>query len=920
MSRQLSRPFWVAVISVVPLCASIPQTYLGDYTGYDVAGRAVNVHAGQADVRFIFYATDIVRVDFLPLTGSVPDSSLVVIRDTSDAVAVSISETDSTLTLTSSSLRVLCRKYPLRMSYLDGAGVPLLAEPESGGLATVGSSRAANFVLHSSDHFYGTGERGIGLDLVGRSFDSYNTAAYGYGSALSTMNTNVPFLASTNGYALYFDNTYPGSFDLGASDQGKFAYVAAGGELTMYVIAAPSVQDELERYTWLTGRQPLPPRWAFGYLQSKFGYRNETEARAMVQTMRQKQIPCDAIILDLYWYDKMGDLTWNTTNFPDPFQMMSDFLAAGFKTIAITEPYIINSSPNWAEASAGGYLATDSNGTSYLLPNWWSCNCPASLLDITNPSARSWWWGKHPAFFGAGLAGIWTDLGEPERHPDDMKHVLGTASKVHNVYDLLWAQADFEGFNAFRPDRRLFNLTRSGFAGIQRYGVVPWSGDVRKSFGGLAVQLPMLLNMGMSGLAYHNSDIGGFCCGTTTAELYVRWMEYGTFCPIARAHGAGPAVGGQDTEPWAFGAAAESIATKYIRLRYELLPYTYTMAHENYASGMPLARPLLFEQPDANTFNESSSYLWGDAFLVSPVVEAGQSSKTVYLPAGTWYDYWTDVQYTGGQAVTVSAPLDVLPLFVRGGSIVPMQSVMNFSDERPLDTLTLSIYPLRDQPAAFTLYEDDGYTLRYQTGQYAETVVEEHLSGSDSVPSLHLTIGPAVGSYEGKPSRRVYLSDIHGVGEGPGSVLRNGVSIPERLSYDELRSNGDGYYYDHDKRRLVIQSPGSPDSTVTLLAENLVLLTVKEQTPSPHEFRLEPNYPNPFNPTTKIAFSVPVRGLVSLKVFDLLGKEVATLMEKVLAPGSYTVTFDGDGLASGVYICRLQSGPFHATAKLTLVK
>ncbi len=904
----------------LPLCQGLSQTYLGDYSGYSIAGKVITVTAGQSSARFIFYAPDIVRVDFLPLLGTVPDSSFVVVRDTTDALSPSVEENDSTLTLSSSAVSVVCTKYPLRFSYRSGSGALLLEEPVSGGLAQMDSARIANFVLDPSEHIYGTGERGIGLDLRGETFSSFNTQVYGYSYPLSTMNINIPFLASTKGYALYFDNTYPGMFDLGASSTDRFSYEASAGELTFYVIAGARVENQLERYTWLTGRQPLPPRWAFGYLQSKFGYRNETEARTMVQTMRYEQIPCDAIILDIYWFNRMGDVSWYSANFPDPFQMMSDFQAAGFKTIVITEPYIIDASANWTEASTGGFLTTDSAGGSYLMPHWWSCDCPASLIDMTRPSARSWWWSKHPPFFGSELAGIWTDLGEPERHPDDMNHFLGSTAKVHNIYNLLWAQSVFEGFNQFRPNRRLFNLTRSGFAGIQRYGVIPWSGDVGKSFGGLAVQLPMLLNMGMSGLAYHNSDIGGFCCGFTTPELYVRWMQYGSFCPITRAHGTGPAIGGQNTEPWAFGPTAESIARKYLQLRYQLLPYIYTMAYENHTTGMPLSRPLFFRYPDASAFSESSSYLWGDAFLVSPVVQEGQTSKTIELPQGMWFDFWNDIQYAGGASITYGTPLDIMPLFVKAGSIVPMQAVMNFSNERPLDTLFLHTYPSSGEATRFTLYEDDGYTLAYQSGQYARTLIEQSRSGSDTSASMTVQIGSTVGSYEGKPAQRVYLTDIHGVAAGPTSVLRNGMPIPERFSYDELRQNGDGYYYADSIHQLFIHTPAFADSSDRLVAENLVLVSVHEQATIPREFRLGQNYPNPFNGSTRIQFMIAERRMITLKVYDVLGREVATLASGVKDPGTYTIEWDGSKHASGVYLYRLQAGDHLANRKMLLLK
>jgi alpha-glucosidase (family GH31 glycosyl hydrolase) len=914
----------IGLILILPFIQATGQTYVGDYTGHTVAGKAISVHAGASSARFIFYQADILRVDFLPAPGTVLDSSFVVTQDTTEMVSLFITETDSTLEIASPSINVRCSKYPLRVSYYDATGRLLLAEPVSGGLATDQSARVANFSLSPSEHFYGTGERGIGLDLRGLAFDSYNTQVYGYGSALSTMNINIPFLASTNGYALYFENTYKGRFNLGSIDPSTFSYRTLGGELSYYFIAASTTKDQLERYTWLTGRQPLPPRWAFGFLQSKFGYQTETAARSMVQTMRQKQIPCDAIILDLYWFDRMGDISWNLATFPTPFQMMTDFLTQGIKTVVITEPYVIINSSNFGEASFNRYLGTDASGQTYLLDNWWSCNCDAGLLDMTKPAARDWWWNKHPPFFGSQLAGIWTDLGEPERHPDDMMHHLGSTMKTHNIYNLVWAKTIFEGFNQFRSNQRLVNLTRSGYAGIQRYGVVPWSGDVAKNFSGLSVQLPMLLNMGMSGLGYHNSDIGGFCCGFTTPELYVRWMQYGTFCPITRAHGAGPAVGGQDTEPWAFGATAEDISRHYIQLRYQLLPYIYTFARENYETGTPLARPLFFDYPTDNTlYNHSSSYLWGDAILVSPVVQAGQTTKDVYLPQGRWVYYWDDQVYNGGQSINVATPLEIMPIFVKSGSIIPRQPIMNYTNERPLDTLMLSVYPSSIEDATFTLYEDDGQTLDYQSASFALTEFTQSLVVTSSLTSMNIEIGAAQGTYTGKPQQRVYLTDVHGISASPTAVRKNGVLLPERFSYAELRAGGDGFFYDSASDILYIHTPTNADSSYQLLAENIVLSTLDDHKHIPAEFRLEQNYPNPFNPTTVIRYSIPGRTRVALRVYDILGQLVATLVDEVKEAGTYELSVDVTSIgaqSSGDYFYRLTTEQGSLTKKMIVTK
>ncbi len=918
--RKVKLTIYILTISFCLSTSLEAQTYLGDYTGYSIEGKRIRVNVGSSSVEFIFYKPEILRVYFLPTDSTQFDSSFVIIQDTTENVALSTVETDTSLEISSSSIRIVCSKIPLRISYFNLSGELLLAEPQSGGLATNGEERWVIFGLSPDDHFYGTGERGTCLDKRGQVLYSYNQQVFGYDGPVSTMNLNVPFTASTNGYALYFENTYPGEFDLGFSDSTRFLYGVFGGELSYFLIVAQSIKEQLDRYTWLTGRQPLPPRWSLGYIQSKYGYRNEWEAREFVQTVREKGIPCDAIVLDLYWFVHMGDISWNHAAWPDPFQMMSDFLNQGIKTIVITEPYIVEHSSNFWPAFAYGYFAKDSLGIPYLIEDWWSCNCDAGLLDLTNPSAQNWWWDKHPAFFGDELAGIWTDLGEPESHPEDMYHYLGRADKVHNIFNLLWAKTLFEGFNQFRPNQRLFNLTRSGYAGIQRYGVAPWSGDVGTSFGALAVQIPMMLNMGMSGLAYHNSDIGGFCCGYTSPELYVRWMQYGTFCPVTRAHGPDY----QPQEPWGYSEETEEICKRYIQLRYRLLPYIYTFAFKNYQSGLPIAIPLFFEYPDDNSLsNESSSYLWGDAILVSPVVEEGQGSKSLHLPEGKWIYFWADEVFCGGQAITVDTPLDIMPLFVKAGSIIPMQPIMDYTDQSSLDTLMLEIYPSPEIEASFTLYEDDGKTLDYRSGGFSQTQFNQSISCSRGDTSLSVDIGAAEGVYDGKPEDRVYLCGIHCIADKPTAVWKNGEMIPERPSYEVLRQEGDGFFYDSLARCLYIHIPGFTDSTYALCIDDISIYGILS--PSLNILSMEQIYPNPFSSTTTICYSVTHSARVSIKVYDILGREVATIVDEVEETGRYEAEFDLknyrlEDLSSGVYFVRLVAGDKSVSKRIVCLR
>lgn len=539
----------------------------------------------------------------------------------------------------------------------------------------------------------------------------------------------------------------------------------------------------------------------------------------MIVRMRRDDIPCDAIVLDLYWFRNMGDLLWNTASWPDPRQLTSNFLSRGFKTIVITEPYITHRSPNFAYANEHGYLVKDSSGRSYIMDHWWSCGCKAGLLDITDPAAQRWWWSKYRRILETGVSGIWTDLGEPERDYPSMVFHAGSDSKIHNIYNFLWAKTLFEGYRRSFPNRRFFNLTRSGYAGIQRFGTVTWSGDVAKTYRGLSVQLPILMNMEMSGIIYHNSDIGGFTGDSpTTPELYTRWMEFGAFCPVMRAHGY-DGLGG--TEPWAFGNSTEVIIRKIIDLRYSLLPYNYTTAHESYVTGVPLARPLILEYPaDTNVANESSAYMWGDNFLVAPVVKAGDTTKTFYMPRGRWINYWGDSLYTGGRTVTVGAPLNEIPLFVKSGSIIPMAPPMGYTGQYTSDTVKLAMYPDLKMKSVFNLYGDDGRTLDYQHGDFAQTRFSMRTEGNPKSTDLHLVIGASVGHYKGKPEHRVYICEIHRITKRPGRVFFRNSEL-HKITRDGLSSQHSGYFYDRSSRILFIKVPVNTDSSYSVMVKKV---------------------------------------------------------------------------------------------------
>ncbi|MFO8099942.1 MAG: glycoside hydrolase family 31 protein [Salinibacter sp.] len=781
----------------------------GSYVEHRADGPTVTVEGEGASAQITFYRPAVVRVDWLP-PGAAPDSSFSVVRSPEDNATPTVREGPRTLWIRSREATVAIQKDPLRLRFADETGRRLVSEVDSGFVAR-DTTRALQFSLKPETRLYGTGER-VPFGLRGDTLRMDNQAHYGYADPPMPMKINVPFLTTTGGYGLFVDNTHPAEFDLGAADSTQIRYTTPGGELSYYVIAASRIPEQLRHYTWLTGRQPMPPKWSLGYIQSKFGYENEAQARGVVDTLRRKDIPVDAVILDLDWFEHMGDLRWNRAAFPEPFDMMRDLEDRGVQTVAITETYLTSPSRLYEPALDSGFVGTRADGTPYVMDDWWSCDsCQVALLDVTEPAARDWWARQHTSFMGDDMAGFWTDLGEPERHPADMQHHQGPRDNVHNVYNHLWAQLLFRHWREERPNQRVYNLTRSAFAGTQRYNPTLWSGDVARSFEAFRPQIPFLLNMGLAGFSLYGSDLGGFTGEGPTPELYTRWMQHGALSPTMRPHGSDA-----PTEPWRFGTQAETITREMVRLRYRLMPYLYTLAWESHRTGMPMVRPLFFADPsDRRLHDVQDSYLLGESLLVAPVLRDSARTRSVRLPEGTWVNYWTDEAIEGGRTVTVDAPLDQIPLFVRGGALVPMRPVAPHVGAQPQDTLALAVYPDAERSTSVSLYEDDGTTLAYQEGAYAQTELSQQLHArSDRTADLSVVVGETVGQYTDQPGERTVQVRVHRVTQRPDQVTLNGEALsPTEWKYDD----GEGrltVQFREDIRqahRIVVRGIGRPD-------------------------------------------------------------------------------------------------------------
>lgn len=574
------------------------------------------------------------------------------------------------------------------------------------------STEVIQFNINSTEKLYGGGARVLGMDRRGNRLALYNRADYGYETRSELMNFTIPIVISSQKYMVHFDNAPIGYLDLDSKKENVLEYETISGRKTYQVIAGDSWEDLISNYTELTGRQPLPPRWALGNFSSRFGYHSEAEARKTIQKFQDENIPVDAIILDLYWFGKelqgtMGNLEVYRDSFPTFEKMVDDFNKMGVKTIPITEPFILTTSKKWEEAVDKKILATDSNGNPFTYDFYFG---NTGIIDIFKPEGKNWFWNIYKDLANKGVGGVWGDLGEPEVFPATARTFGGTADEVHNIYGHNWAKLVFEGYQNDFPKQRPFILMRSGYSGSQRYGMIPWSGDVNRTWGGLSGQVEISLQMGMQGLAYMHSDLGGFAGANLDDELYVRWLQYGVFNPIFRPH----AQSDVPSEPVFRSDSAKSVAKQAIELRYKLLAYNYNLAYENAHSGKLLMRPLFFEEPENEALlTKSDGYLWGTDFLVYPILEAGQKTKEVYFPKGsTWKDFYTDATYEGGTTHQIPTERSHIPTFVRMGSIVPLIKRIQNTEAFHSDKIEYHYYydeKITDEKE-FSFYFDDGKT------------------------------------------------------------------------------------------------------------------------------------------------------------------------------------------------------------------
>jgi alpha-glucosidase len=664
-------------------------------------------------------------------------------------VAFTVESSDSEVVVHSGDAALRITKDPTGLALLNGEG-EVVAE-EAAPIAWDEQGATISWTLDDGEHVYGLGDKTGGLDRRGHKYKMWNTDHYQWTVAgpqsdpLYKSIPNLVFVEEGGGsHGLFIDNPGRAEADVGATNPAVFSYAAErASTMDLYLVAGPDPKEVIGAFSALTGLPPLPPRWSLGYHQCRYSYTNEAEAREVAARLRADNIPVDAIWLDIHFQEHFAPFTVDPEAFPNFTGMLADFSAMGLNTVLITDPHIRKQPGDWQydDGLAGDHFVRNLDG-SLLTGGVWPSLAPAPFdipsvfPEFTLASAREWWGSLFETFVTYGVAGIWNDMNEPSvpaafdpDYPtgtfhDETPHRLDDGTTVdhvsiHNAYGLLNTRATYEGLLALRPDTRPFVLTRAAYAGSQRWGAT-WTGDNTASRDHLAITIPQLINMGVSGFAYAGADVGGYsgCPYFETktgvdSSLLVEWMELGALQPFLRNHSE---FGTCRREPWLLGPAVEARLRKAIERRYRLLPYIYTLFEETSRTGLPVMRPLWLEYPtDATTYTNEKAFLLGRDLLIAPKLAAGSDPYTVRLPAAAWWDTTTGELIRSGGDVTVTPPADdSIRIFARAGAIVPSQPLVQTAGNAPQGALSLDIWPGED--CRGSMYLDDGQSFAYRRG------------------------------------------------------------------------------------------------------------------------------------------------------------------------------------------------------------
>jgi alpha-glucosidase len=683
--------------------------------------------------RIQVYNSQTIRIR-VSLNPRMDDFSYVLVdQDSTENQVFSIEEPDNhSIVLRTAAIDMEIEKTPaFRIIFRNKHGIVINEDMPGNGFGTsfIGQRSTLYKKLFPDERFVGLGEVLGNLDKRGMAFTLNNTDTYKYGDPRLPMYVSIPFYIGIHDqevYGIFYHNTYRTFFNFGISTLGFSSITAEGGDVDYLFIYDENIRKILYHYTALTGRMPLPPLWSLGYHQSRCSYFPQHNVKLLAETFRAKQIPIDCIVLDADYLYEYEPFRINTERFPDLPGLTAHLESLGIEVTASVNPGIKVDTTYFAHLDGlrKDVFVKFSDGSLYTADIAPSTN---NFVDFTDPKAREWWAGHMKFLPDNGIHGYWNDMNEPavggSYLPDNLWFDFdghgANALEAKNLYGMLMARSSFESALKYGEGRRPFVLTRSGFAGVQRYAAV-WTGDNTARDEYLLGGALLNTQLGLSGLPFVGDDIGGYI-GNASKELFIRWIQVGMFAPYARNHKEAFALA---NEPWSYGEEAEAISREFIGFRYRLMPYLYSKFYESTQTGMPIARSLCVNDPfDEKVYDPLYQYqfLCGDAILVVPVTSAEQIKK-FYLPSGQWYDLYSDILLEGNQELSEECPIHEIPLFVKASSVIPMQRLIQSTKEKPGDTLFVHVYN-GDEPNVFEYYEDDGSTMDYLKGAYFKRTI-----------------------------------------------------------------------------------------------------------------------------------------------------------------------------------------------------
>jgi len=811
--------------------------YIGKVTGYEKQGdNTIIFNADPAKVMIKAVSPDIVKVWAEPTGGEFERNyeSVAIVKDDLGQGSLTLDDKGDYYELSTGKLRIKAFKASFRLEYYDLQGNLLMKGKEGKSMGwNAGKEVGVWNELQEGEHFWGLGEKTESFDRKGNKI--YQWGVDMWGADQMAPNTGEgrwyganPHFMSSKGYSIYFDNTSRTCFDMGKSEPGTYSFSslepAAGGELLYYFIYGPTPKQMVKNFTDITGKPFMPPMWAFGNMQSHYGY-TQTDIERVAETYRQKQIPLDVMFSDIEWYEKFSSPDkWNTRNFPDPQAMMGKLNALNVRLALIDDPNITISADTYPVGDKEGYFIKNTTGKTKTVS--WPWGDESGILDFFNPDARQWWGALHNHLADLGVQAFWTDMNEPARYSTDWRfwnengREQGDIFELHNAYAFLHHKTLYDWYKEYTK-KRPFILTRSFFTGSQRYAS-PWSGDTNSDWESMSQQIRLGTGLSLSGFNMWGFDIGGFA-GNPTADQFKRWIELAAFTPTHRFHYA---TWGNPQEAWENGA--EEVSKTYISQRQRLIPYFYSYTADSVigtgmeaapgggGSGIPLMRAMMLEYPDdSNTYNMDTQFMSGQSFLVAPVTDSG-TRKKVYFPEGDWYDYSDGkTLYQGGQYITYDAPVDKLPVFVKAGAIIPMTPPMQYVGEKPVDVMTLDIYPQRNNGvSSFVLYEDDGESFGFENGQYGttkfENQVELAVEGAKHTFTIHERQQGAAGF---TPDARSYMLQFRGTAMQDSAVRLDGAELQQYGSLADLEQAASGWFADSQSLITYVKLPDTGKET-----------------------------------------------------------------------------------------------------------